>query len=89
MEVHNIFPLSIFHDTIDMDEKFTLVTPEDTVLASITHAMKEVEPVVEIDEDELFLDEDGEAIPEGESKEGDKPAESGEDKPKEKEPDSE
>ena len=38
---------------------------------------------------ELFLDEDGEAISEGESKEGDKPAESGEDKPKEKEPDSE
>ena len=80
---------SINVGTIDMEEKFSLITPEDTVLASITHAMKEIEPVVEVDEDELFLDEDGEAIPEGESKEGDKLAESGEDKPKEKEPDSE
>ena len=80
---------SINVGTIDMNEKFSLVTPEDTVLASITHAMKEIEPVVEVDEDELILDEDGEAIPEGESKEGDKPAESGEDKSKEKEPNSE
>jgi len=64
--------------SINLDEKFTLVTPEDTVLASVTHAMKEVEVVVE-EEDEEFMDEDGEPIEkeEGEGKEGDKPAEGG------------
>ena len=81
---------SISVGIIDLDDNITLVTPEDTILASVTHAMKEIEPVVEVDEDELFLDEDGEPIEDDDSgKEGDKPAESGEDKPKEKEPDSE
>jgi len=79
--------------SIDLDEKVTLITPEDTVLASITHAMKEIEPVVEVDEDELFLDEDGEPIEEGEGegekKGGDKTAEGGENKAEEKGPDSE
>ncbi len=79
--------------SIDLDEKVTLITPEDTVLASITHAMKEIEPVVEVDEDELFLDEDGEPIEEGEvegeKKEGDKTAEGGENKADEKGSDSE
>ena len=50
---------SITVGSIDLDEKITLVTPDDTVLASVTHAMKEIEPVVEVDEDELFLDEEG------------------------------
>ena len=36
------------------------MTPKETVLASVTHAMKEIEPVVEVGEEELFLDEDGE-----------------------------
>ena len=84
---------SINVGSIDLDEKITLVTPEDTVLASITHAMKEIEPVVEVDEEELFLDEDGEPIEEGEGegekKEGDKAAEGGESKAEEKGPDPE
>jgi len=44
---------------IQLDEKITLITPEDTVLASVTHAMKEIEPVVE-EEEEDFMDEEGE-----------------------------
>ena len=70
---------------INLDEKITLITPEDTVLASVTHAMKEIEPVLEDEDDELFLDEDGEPIAEGEEGEGEKPADSGESKPEEKE----
>jgi len=82
---------SINVGSIDLDETITLITPEDTVLASITHAMKEIEPVVEVDEDELFLDEDGEPIEEGEGekKEDDKSEEGGEGKPEEKGTDSE
>ena len=64
---------------LQLDEKITLITPEDTVLASVTHAMKEIEPVVE-EEEEEFMDEEGEAPAEGES-EGEggdkKPAEGG------------
>ena len=64
---------------IQLDEKITLITPEDTVLASVTHAMKEIEPVVE-EEEEEFMDEEGEAPAEGEG-EGEggdkKPAEGG------------
>ena len=61
---------------LQLDEKITLITPEDTVLASVTHAMKEVEPVVEEEED--FMDEEGEAPAEGEGDGGDKkPAEGG------------
>ena len=73
---------SISVGIIELDEKFTLITPEDTVLASVTHAMKEIEPVVEEDEDEVFLDEEGEPIEkeEGKEKEGDKPAAEGDDK---------
>jgi len=51
---------SINAGNIKLDEKFTLITPEDTVLASVTHAMKEVDPVVAVEEDEAFMDEDGE-----------------------------
>jgi len=63
---------------LQLDEKITLITPEDTVLASVTHAMKEVEPVVE-EEEEDFMDEEGEAPAEGEGESGggDKPAEGG------------
>ena len=83
---------SINVGSIDLNENITLVTSEDTVLASVTHAMKEIEPVVEIDEEELFLDEDGEPIErDEEDKEGDKSDEGGEVVPgeKEKEADSE
>ena len=47
---------------IELDEKFTLITSEDSVAVSVTQPMKEIEPEVEVDEDELFLDEDGEPI---------------------------
>ena len=64
---------------LQLDEKITLITPEDSVLASVTHAMKEIEPVVE-EEEEEFMDEEGEAPAEGEG-EGEggdkKPAEGG------------
>ena len=77
---------SINVGSLDLDENITLVTSEDTVLASVTHAMKEIEPVVEVDEDELFLDEDGEPIErDEEGKEDDKSDGGGEVKPEEKE----
>ena len=77
---------SINVGSIVLDENITLITSEDTVLASVTHAMKEIEPVVEVDEDELFLDEDGEPIErDEEGKEDDKSDGGGEVKPEEKE----
>jgi large subunit ribosomal protein L25 len=62
---------------LQLDEKITLITPEDTVLASVTHAMKEVEPVVEEEDEEDFMDEEGEGPAEGEAEGGNKPTESG------------
>ncbi len=56
---------------IILDEKFTLATIANTVAVSVTQPMQEVEPEVAVDEDELFLDEDGE---EGVDGEGEKPA---------------
>ena len=47
---------------IKLDDKFLLVTSSDSVAVSVTQPMKEIEPVVELDEDEIFLDEDGEPI---------------------------
>ncbi len=64
---------------IELDEKFTLITSEDSVVVSVTQPMKEIEPEVAIDEDEIFLDEDGEPIEGEEGKEGEKPAEDGSD----------
>ena len=55
--------------SISLDEKFTLVTPEETVLASVTHAMKEVEPVAAVEEDDSFMDEES-APADGEAEEG-------------------
>ena len=60
---------------IELDEKFTLITSKDAVAVSVTQPMKEVEPEIEIDEDETFLDEDGEPIEGEENKETEKPAE--------------
>ena len=74
---------------IKLDEKITLITSEDAVVVSVTQPMKEVEPEVEIDEDELFLDEDGEPIEGEEGKEGEKPEDSSGDTPTEKETGSE
>ena len=76
---------------IKLDKKFKLVTNEDSVVVSVTQPMKEVEPVVELDEDEIFLDEDGEPI-EGEDAEEtiEKSAENDSEKlPENKESDSE
>ena len=61
---------------IILDEKLTLITSEDAVAVSVTQPMKEIEPEVEIDEDEIFLDEDGEPIEGDKEDKGDeKPAE--------------
>ena len=74
---------------IQLDEKFKLVTAEDAVVVSVTQPMKEVEPVVELDEDEAFLDEDGEPI-EGDGDGDEKPADGSDgDKEEEKGADSE
>jgi len=73
---------------LQLDEKITLITPEDTVLASVTHAMKEVEPVVE-EEEEDFMDEEGEAPAEGEGDGGDKKPAEGDDASKEQDAGSE
>ena len=62
---------------IELDEKFTLITSKESVVVSVTQPMKEVEPEVAIDEDELFLDEDGEPIEGEDSKEDEKPDDGG------------
>ena len=60
---------------IKLDEKFTLITSEDSVAVSVTQPMKEIEPTIEIEDDEDFLDEDGEPIEEEKTKEGESTAE--------------
>ena len=45
---------------IKLDDKFTLITPEDSVVVSVTQPMKEIEPIIEVDEDKSFMDEEGE-----------------------------
>ena len=80
---------------IKLDNKFSLITSSDSVAVSVTQPMKEIEPVVEVDEDEVFLDEDGEPITseDGEKTEGDKKSSeddsSGNTSTANKEPDSE
>ena len=75
---------------IELDEKFTLITSKESVVVSVTQPMKEVEPEVEIDEDELFLDEDSKPIEGEEGKDDKKPSEDGDgDAPADKETGSE
>ena len=51
---------------ITIDNKLTLKTDENQTLVSVTHAMKEEEPVVELeDEDDEFMSEEGEEGEEG------------------------
>jgi large subunit ribosomal protein L25 len=57
--------------SINLEDKFTLLTPEETALASVTLPMKEVEPEVVEEADEEFMDEEGEAKPATESGEKD------------------
>jgi large subunit ribosomal protein L25 len=65
---------SLSAGNIELDEKFTLITGEDSVAVSVTQPMKEIEPEIEVDEDELFLDEDGEPIEGEKGEDGEKPA---------------
>ena len=48
---------------IKLNDKHTLMSSPDAVAASVTHAMREEEPVVEAEEDDLFLDEEGADAP--------------------------
>ena len=81
---------SLNANDIELDEKILLITSKDAVAVSVTQPMKEIEPEVEIGEDELFLDEDGEPIEAEEGKESEKPAADGSgDASVEKEPESE
>ena len=63
---------------IKLDEKFKLITSKDSVVVSVTQPMKEIEPVVELEEDETFLDEDGEPIDGEEHKKGESTTEDSE-----------
>jgi len=60
---------------IDLDDKFKLVTPEDSTVVSVTHAAKEEEPEV-LEEDEEGIEgeegEEGEATEGAEEQSGDK-----------------
>ena len=47
--------------SIELSDKYTLVTPEDAALASVTMPMKESEPETVEDGDEEFMDEEGES----------------------------
>ena len=44
---------------LKLDDKLTLMSSPDAVVASVTHAMREEEPVVEEDGEDLFMDEEG------------------------------
>ena len=47
--------------SIELSDKYTLVTPEDAALASVTMPMKESEPEIAEEGDEEFMDEEGES----------------------------
>ena len=49
---------------IELDDMHTLMSSPDAVVASVTHAMREEEPVVEEDDEDLFMDEEGGEAPE-------------------------
>ncbi len=44
--------------SIDLDQKLTLVTSEDSVIVSVTHAMREIEPEIEETDEELLEGEE-------------------------------
>ena len=44
---------------IKLDDKLTLMSSPDAVVASVTHAMREEEPVVEEEGEDIFMDEEG------------------------------
>ena len=47
--------------SIELSDKYTLVTPEDAALASVTMPMQESEPETVEEGDEEFMDEEGES----------------------------
>ena len=44
---------------IKLDDKLTLMSSPDAVVASVTHAMREEEPVIEEEGEDIFMDEEG------------------------------
>ena len=54
---------------IQLGDKHTLISSPDTVIASVTHAMREEETVVEEDSDTFMDDESGEASSDSDSEE--------------------
>ena len=44
---------------VKLDDKHTLMSSPDAVVASVTHAMREEEPVVEEEGEDIFMDEEG------------------------------
>ena len=56
---------------IKLDDKHELMSSPDSVVASVTHAMREEEPVVEEEDKDLFMDEEGGEAPAGGDASGD------------------
>lgn len=56
---------------IKLDDIHTLMSSPDAVVASVTHAMREEEPVVEEEDEDLFLDEEGDEAPATDEPSGD------------------
>jgi large subunit ribosomal protein L25 len=56
---------------IKLDDKHELMSSPDSVVASVTHAMREEEPVVEEEGEDLFMDEEGGDAPAGGDASGD------------------
>jgi large subunit ribosomal protein L25 len=56
---------------IKLDDKLTLMSSPDAVVASVTHAMREEEPVVEEEGEDLFMDEEGDEAPATDEASGD------------------
>ncbi len=56
---------------IKLDDKLTLMSSPDAVLVSVTHAMREEEPVVVEEDEDLFMDEEGGEAPETDEASGD------------------
>ena len=54
---------------IQLGDKHTLISSPDTVIASVTHAMREEETAVEEDSDTFMDDESGEASSDSDSEE--------------------
>ena len=55
---------------ITLDDKLTLMSSPEAVVASVTHAMREEKPVVEEDDSDDFMDEEGGETPIGDDTSG-------------------